>query len=153
VEHAARRDEPIAELAERARLAAEDEDLEAARVVEVHVHRADDLLEAHVLRVREAVQDLPVVVVVDDVDGRDRQRVAALPLLLDELAAHEVADPLRAVRVALLFEVAVELLEELLLERHGEADDARHGDPLELSIVTGGTATRRREPVVIPVSR
>ena len=118
---AAHGDHTLAELADLAGAAAEDEDLQAARVVEVHVRGGDDEADVLVLQVGQPLEELALVVVVGE-----RDRGHALGVVVGEgqrveLVADEAGHPARAAGEAPRGHPAVEAGEELV--RQGDAHD------------------------------
>lgn len=95
MEHSFRRQDLIGGRLELVRATAEDDDLEAEIVVEVHVKRRPDLFPEIVLNLGQLLGELAHVVIVDE---RERRDAAGLRLRLRarDLAPNEIAQDLGA---------------------------------------------------------
>ncbi len=130
------------------RRAAQHDDLQAVVVIEVDVQGRDDVLAEVVLHVGELLGELADVMVIDQGQRGDREPVA-LEVGVDQVGAHEVAQRLGAVGVALGPDVLVEALQEVTIHRDPESNQiSSHGpDHIPTSAVAGGYA----RPVTISV--
>ena len=116
--HALRPDEPVSHLPDLAALPLHQDHLHAHMVIQVHVEGRDDGGAHLVLDGVQFVGKLSNVMVVDQGDGADGLLVR-LPLSLHQKIPDEVAKGFGAVTVPLLFDEAVETLQE----------PVRDGDP------------------------
>jgi hypothetical protein len=105
---------------------------------------SDDRAELLVVDVREPLDEARGVVVADEGDNPDLLLVAALirPLPLHEGVADEIPDRPRAVLLPRLRDEAVEVLEQVLLERDPDAFD--HDAAIISSRRSGAPRARRR---------
>ncbi len=110
----------IGQVAQIGRLAAQGEHLQAQPLVEVHVHRREHPRLVMVAGGDQAVTQLPLLVIVDEGEARDRLAAALGLFVLHEPRAHEVTHGLGAVGEATLAKPAIETTQQLLLD--GEAD-------------------------------
>ncbi len=120
VVNAARAEDPIGRGLQVIGVAAQDDDLEAQLVIQVHVHRRADLVAEVVLHVGQGVGQIADVVVIDEGERADRLDVRPRLALRDHRARH-VAKGLRARRAARL-DQAIEVAQERLLHRHAKAN-------------------------------
>src|SRR6478609_416709 len=90
------------------------------------MQRRYDAVAEVVLDLREALRELPHVVVVDERHG-GHDAAAGLPRVTIDLATREIPQGLRPVRIAAPLDEAIEALEQLPLHRHTEANEALHG--------------------------
>src|SRR5450432_2426979 len=143
--HAAHREDPIRDRLELIRLALHDDHLEAERVTEVDVQRGAHALAELVLQIREALAEIPHVVVV-----HDRQRAhgahALGRLRPPHRRARQVAEQLRP-RAAALPHDGVELAQQRALERDAEPDE-RVFHLLEATTAQAGVPSRMR--LIVP---
>jgi hypothetical protein len=103
--------------------AAKQDDLETAFGVKVDVGRGDNPVKMLVLKVGEPARDFADVVVVDQGDDAHGFGFLVGDRLLDQRRAHQAANRLAPVRVAMLLAIAVELVEKFTTNRHAEPDE------------------------------
>ena len=104
----------VGELAEACRLPSQREHFEAEPIVEVNVHRGDDLRAGMVVPgLDQLVGELALLVVVEQGEARHRLAAARGGLFLDEPRADQVTHRLGSVAEAARHEQAVEALEQL----------------------------------------
>jgi hypothetical protein len=68
------------------------------------------------------------MVIIDERDGADR-RFVLIPFLSDQIVSDQIAKGLRSVRISSPLDVAVELLEQSVVQRHPESDEFGHAVP------------------------
>ena len=123
---ALRADERVGDLAHRGGLAANHQNFEAVVVVEVHVQRGKNHVMEIVLDVGELFVQIPYVVVIDQGDGANHAALGRFPGFFDELVANEIAEGFRPVGIAALSNEAVELIEEVRVDRYTNPAEAAH---------------------------
>lgn len=119
--HAARREQPIGRLLQIVRATAQDDDLEAVSLAEMHVHRRAHLLAELVLRFGETLGELSHVVIVNE--GKCAGRGCAFADASSrDLGAGQIAQHLRTRGTALLGD-RVERLQERFFHRDAEPNE------------------------------
>jgi hypothetical protein len=106
---------------ELVRAATQDDYLEAAVMIEVHVKGRADPVPKLVLDLGQPLRQVTHVVIVDEREGR-KGRNAALHLRPDHLTADEVAKELRASNPSFVHD-NIEVLEQRSIHRHAEANE------------------------------
>ena len=104
------------------RLAVDDQHFKTGIVIEVRVTRRDHQVVVLMLHLGQLLSDSGGVMVVDQSDGADNGRFRRGGMLAHQPVADQVPECFRPVRVAALFNGAVEPLEEIGIE--GNADSA-----------------------------
>ena len=118
VAHAALGADGVGEAAHVLDLALQDHRLHAVLVVEVHVQRGDAEVVVGVLRFHQPARELALVMVVDEREAGEAMAPDLGPeAVVAQPVAHQVAERLRAVAVALGRHVGVELAEKLVVHR------------------------------------
>ena len=95
-------------------------------MVEVHVQRGKNHVMEIVLDVGELFVQIPYVVVIDQGDGANHAALGRFPGFFDELVANEIAEGFRPVGIAALSNEAVELIEEVRVDRYTNPAEAAH---------------------------
>src|SRR6185437_4394591 len=122
VAHAALADRVVGELLDRARGAAQHRHLQAAVVVEMDVHGRDLQVVVPMLCLGQPLAELPGLVIVDVGEGGDAMAVTGfLPALPRLRVAQDVAQCLRTAAVAAPAHVLVERLDQIVVDRKGDA--------------------------------
>jgi hypothetical protein len=125
-EHPLYRGYLVGEALEDLQLPLADENLHALVAVEMDVDRCVDGSHVPVLDVGELVADGVQGMVVDEDDGADHPFLLVLPLVLGKRVAYEVANRFGSADVPLLAYRAVELLQQLGLQRDAYAGNSFH---------------------------
>lgn len=123
--HAFDADQGIGNLLDLRPLALDDEDFEAVTVIQVHMHSRQHQRVESVLNGDELVGQQRHVMVIDKGDRPDRFFIL-IPFLPDQVAADEIAKRFRPVRVFFSSDMAIEIIEEMMIERHAEANEFLH---------------------------
>lgn len=125
--------------------AAKQNDFHAVVMVEVGVHRGDDIVVMLVLLLREVLGHAPPVMIIDQHDRGRRFAAGRLPFGIDQVVADEIADSLGTVGIPALLDIGVETLEQLFGQRDTETDAFFHAhDSSAGPVPNGGTAAGQR---------
>src|SRR5512143_3408609 len=131
-------DQVIGDVPNRRRPPAQREHFETRVVVQVDVHRREDLVVVIVAGGDDAIRQVALAVSVDEREARHRLAAAPLPRVLDETLADQVAHRLGAVGRSRARDQRVEALDQGLVDRQA--------DPLELHARSGITNGRNFIP-------
>jgi hypothetical protein len=118
--HAAQGEDAVGDCLQFSALALHDDDFEAVVMVEVDVGRGEDHGSGAVLNVGELLGEIGDVVVVDQGEGA-YDGLIRIDVFFEKGAADEVADGLGTVLVTAFGDKAIELLEEVSVERDAGA--------------------------------
>ncbi len=133
-------DQAVRQLADQLGRAAEEDHLEAAVGVEMHVGRGHHAFEVEVLDFGEPFRDSAGVVVVDQGDDPHRVAVVDGDHVFDQGGPHQATHRFAAVRVLMDFAVLVEFLEQFAADGDTEPDQGSFTVPRFLS--RGGAESR-----------
>jgi hypothetical protein len=98
-------------------------------VIQVHVETGEDQPMVAVLEVRQAIGQFMDVVVVDHGDGSHGFPIVR-PLLLDKIGADQVAERFGTGGIVLLTDQVIEIVKQMMVQRHAESDEFFHERPL-----------------------
>ena len=116
-------DQVIGQVANQPRGAAQQDHFEAALFIEMDVSCRENPVEMVMLQISEPARNARGVVVVNEGDHAHCVTVVAGDLFFDERIAHQAADGLAPVRVAVQLAILIEAAEQLSADRHAESDE------------------------------
>lgn len=105
----------------------ENDHLHAAIVIEVNVHRRDHLPGVPVLQLKEFLDEVRPVVIVNQREGRGHGPVVALEGVACESLPQQLADGLAAGRERAVANKHIERFEKVGFQRHGKTGELGHG--------------------------
>jgi len=111
--HAFRTDEPVRQLLDLSRLAAEYDDFQAILMVKMRVQSGNDDGVRLVLEIGELFRQQTSVMVVNERDGADDESIRGNNDRPDKPVANQVAKRFRAVIVALICDERIEPLQKI----------------------------------------
>jgi hypothetical protein len=125
VKNSLRADEAVCQPAHLSELPSEDDDLQAVAVVDMDVHRRDDLLGVVVLQRGQAVAQRPGVMVVHDGHGAHGHDVI-VELGVDEMVADQITQRFGTISDTAVFKEVVESLQEVRVDGYANSFDFAH---------------------------
>lgn len=118
-------DQRIGDLFDLGTLALHDQHLKTMVVIQVHVHPGQDKSLKIMLNGGEFFRQVADVMIIDKRDGPDRLFILR-PFLSDQLVPDQIPERLRAVGVFSSFDMAVEIIKQMMVERDAEPDEFLH---------------------------
>src|SRR6185437_12501064 len=97
-----------------------DQHLKTMVMIEMHMHARQNLLMVVVLNICQFTGQVPHMMVIYERDRADRFFIL-IPLLADQVIADEIAQRFRSVGVFPPFDMAVECIQQMVIEGHPEA--------------------------------
>ena len=114
-------DEVVGVVPELGGFALQDLDLKAEPVVEVDVEGGENPSVVCVTGTDEAVREFPLLVVIEQGEGRHHLTLLIFDLVLDQPATDQIADGFRSVPEAPAVEQLFEAFEQLSLDGNGDS--------------------------------
>lgn len=90
-------------------------------MIKVHMHAGQDLPVVVVLNIGQLARQVTYMVVIDECDGPNGFFIR-IPLLSDQVVADQVTQRFRPIGVLATFDMAIEGVQQLVIERHAEPD-------------------------------
>ena len=100
-------------------------------MIEMHMHAGENPAVVVMLNIRQLTRQIPHMMVVHERDGAHRFFIL-VPFLSDQVIPDEVAQRLRSIGVVPSFDMTIECIQQMMIERDAEAHQFFHRFPSDV---------------------